>query len=838
MNATLGQGRGVRRICERRWARWMFTLISFVVPTSAALTVTTAMAAAAYPDEGVTVVNVTDDVLVAQPKRLGINVGAPEPYGAAQLMKNIVPNPGFEAGVFSMIFHAGEGADARRVPQAFWDTEWNNDEYGVGQPAGFWDGAEYEIVYGPAKGRTGRVERFVQEGNESVFYLDGDGAAPVLHDVILVRRGDVPAAPETASAHPDKTTTRPGSPGKQSLRLSYPGEMWQAAYVQYFDSYGRDADPTAGKLLRVEGTWRLEFWAKGGNGGAEMRAEFLREGIEPFINSTFTLSGEWAHYEVELNVPAGVDAPKKQGEEQAILALGFYLPRGGEAWIDDVSLSKASDNTTAFTDTLLKRYGELRPGILRFWAEQAGNDLDNQLAEPWKRGPHGFRPQERFATGWCYSLPEFLALCEATGAEPWYVIPPAFSPADLRNLIAYLAAAPISEPYALRRVSHNHTKPWTDVFKTIHLEFGNEMWGSAAGGDPFMGASALGGERLGALAQDRLAILKSSPFYDAQQFDLIVGGQYGSPGVQETLGATCANATSIALAPYFGQFDQLLPEAQLYASLFARPFCEVSGGAMRQCRECMQKSGRVTPFSIYEINFHTTEGPAPETLRNDIVAGMAGGVALPLSMLVYLRELGIVNQCAFTTAQYSFGIGDGQHVRLWGLLRDLESTARKRPTWLGVELVNRAIAGDMVATLQSGANPRWTQPCGNGIDAAATVSYIQPFAFQNGVKRSLVLFNCSLANALPVRLQLPVQPENSAVHQWLASDDIRDNNENSERIRIRTEVLAGFRNPFTMTLPPHSVHVIQWQAANAGKIGEQPRRIKWTGGRPRLQPAQ
>lgn len=837
MNATLGQGRGVRRMRERRWARYVLAISSFAIPISAALTVTAAMAATAYPDDGVTVVSVKRDVLVAQPKRLGINVGAPEPYGAAQLMKNIVPNPGFEAGVFSMIFHVAEGADAHRVPQAFWDTQWNNDEYGVGQPAGFWDGAEYEIVYGPAKGRAGHVERFVQEGGENVFYLDGDGPAPALLDVVIVRRRQAPSFAETPSAHLDPSTARPGSPGKQSLRLSYPGETWKAAHVQYFDSYGRDGDATAGKLLLIEGTWRLEFWAKGNGGATELRAEFLREGVAPFIDSTVVLTGEWARYEVEVDVPRGVDLLSEPDGEHSILALGFYLPRGGEAWLDDVALGRSAENTTSFTDTLLTRYNELRPGILRFWAEQAGSDLVNQLAEPWARGPHGFRPQERLANGWCYSLPEFLELCEAVGAEPWYVIPPAFSPADLTNLVAYLAAAPVNEPFALRRRAHGHAKPWTDTFKTIHLEYGNEMWGSAAGGDPFMGASALGGERLGALAQDRLAMLKASPFFEPQRFNLIVGGQYGSPPVQETLGTLCTNASSIALAPYFGQFDQLLPAEQLYASLFARPFCETTQGSLRQCRDCMQKSGRVTPFSIYEINFHTTEGPVPETLRNEIVAGMAGAVALPLSMLTYLRDFGIVNQCAFTTAQYSVGIADAKHVRLWGLLRDLEATGRKRPAWLGVELANRAIAGDMVATAQSGANPRWVQSRGNGIEAETTVSYIQAFAFQNGMKRSLVLFNCSLDRPLPVRLEFPVQPEDSAVHQWLASDDIGDNNEDAERVRIRSQVLQGFRNPWTITLPPHSVHVIQWQAV-ATPNTESKRHIKWTGGRPPLQPAQ
>ncbi|WP_289474977.1 hypothetical protein, partial [Klebsiella pneumoniae] len=79
-----------------------------------------------------------------------------------------------------------------------------------------------------------------------------------------------------------------------------------------------------------------------------------------------------------------------------------------------------------------------------------------------------------------------------------------------------------------------------------------------------------------------------------------------------------------------------------------------------------------------------TGGPAPHAVRDNFVAGLGAGLALPLAMLSYQRDLGINTQCAFTALGYSFKYGYGaiDYVRLWGMLRDVASTGRKRPTWL------------------------------------------------------------------------------------------------------------------------------------------------------------
>jgi hypothetical protein len=457
-----------------------------------------------------------------------------------------------------------------------------------------------------------------------------------------------------------------------------------------------------------------------------------------------------------------------------------------------------------------------------------------QLAEPWARKTQGYRPHNRVPSAYSYSLHEFLELCVEVGAEPWYVIPPTFSPEDMDGLAEYLAApADGSHPYADHRAALGQTAPWTDVFPVIHLEFGNELWGAASGSDPFMGASLLGGTRLGQIAHDRFGIFQTNPFYDAQDFDLIIGGQAGYPGRQGEIENNASNHDAIALAPYFGVLeDGYASDAEIFYPLFARPFDDVGAGRVRQSWDSMQSVGQGTGLSIYELNFHTTNpnDGAPIGLRNDYVAGASGALALPLHMLVYLRDLEIRDQCAFSSLQYSYRMSNDEYIRLWGMLRDLEATGRKRPTWLGVELVNRAIQGDMLTTVQSGDNPSWHQTAINGIENELDVNYVQSFAFRDGLRYAVVLFNLHLDETQRVSMSLPAPPGAQATLHQIAPASIYADNEDAEEVTIQAQIINNFSNLYQLDLPAHSVTVLTWEVPEldlTGTGGDETMYLNW-----------
>ena len=202
----------------------------------------------AQADERATVsLLVGNGTLVEDTKRLGINLGGHDRFGASQILKNFIINPGFEAGEFATIMIAAPGATAQRVQQDNWQVSWNNDSLGIGQPVDFWNGAEYEVLYGNAAGRTGHVTDFAHEDNRYTFYLDGSGAAPEAGSPIVLRQ-KIPMQDQPL-AKADKSTVPSTSPGEQSLRLLPPDIYWRPSFQYYLDSLQRQ-DASAGKMLK------------------------------------------------------------------------------------------------------------------------------------------------------------------------------------------------------------------------------------------------------------------------------------------------------------------------------------------------------------------------------------------------------------------------------------------------------------------------------------------------------------------------------------------------------------------------------------------------------------
>ena len=280
-----------------------------------------ALAATPVSGDGPTIVNITDQVVLAGAKRLGINIGKRDQYSAAQYIKNLIPNPGFESGEFGMIFIVGPGASNTRVQADNWQTNWNNDARRIGQLAGLWDGGQFEIVSGAAKGRSGTISKFTLEGGRNTFYLGGGGATPRQGDIIFVRKevagyeGDLNRFNQA-----DASQKRPGSPGRQALRLSPTGGALHS-YAVPMDSYGRDGDFSAGKLLHVRGNWHFEIWAKGNKAGDKLKIRFRRVGESTFLNEEVALTTGWQRIQKNFSVDPQADAPKGSRPNAIFLEL-------------------------------------------------------------------------------------------------------------------------------------------------------------------------------------------------------------------------------------------------------------------------------------------------------------------------------------------------------------------------------------------------------------------------------------------------------------------------------------------------------------------------------------
>ena len=770
----------------------------------------------ADPLNPLTVIEVSDEVTLANARRFGINIGARSPYGAAQYIKNLVPNPGFESAEFGMVFLTEAGADGSRVQSDNWQTQWNNEQQALGHPQGFWNNADFEVVYGPAKWRSGTVSSFTHENDRNTFYLNPPGEPLQKEDVVFVRKSiDGYRYDTNPNNRAQPGDVRPGSPGTQSLRLTPPTNNWEPSWVQALDSYHRDQDNGGSKFLIVSGDWNFEVWAKATQPGDTLRVVFQRLGETTFFDETIPLSSEWQHIKRDFSVQPGADNLLGWSATMPRNALSFEFrinPGGGDVLVDDVVLQRAGQsNPTEFTDNFVNRLTELQPGILRNWGNQLGSTLDNQLAVEFARKTTGFNPKFRIPDNYHYSLHEFLTLARLVGAEPWYVIPPTFSRADMANLAAYLNAPAGAHAYADKRASLGQTEPWTSVFDTIHLEYGNESWGANAGADPFLGASMRGGERAGQIASDRIGIFKGSPFYADGVFNFALGGQAFYPDRQAQLEQASSNHNTIGLAPYFGKnYESFGSDEEIFYPLYAHAQQSVRNSAVTQSMQKIAESGRNTQTAVYEINLHTLTGDIWLEQRNVFLAGQAASIALPLTMMTYQRDLGINQQMAYQAVQYSTLTPSGHYARIFGMLRDLEATGRKRPTWLATELANRAVRGDMLTTIHSGANPSFGQEPVSGISEWQSVPYVQSFVWREGNTYAMALYNLHLTQGQNVQIKLPHTPGSNATLSKLEAEGLYDNNEDYQKVATGSWPLGDFRNGYELALQPHSMAVIEW----------------------------
>lgn len=775
------------------------------------------------PGTSTTDVTVSNTVRVSGVKKLGLNLGGHDRWGASKILKNQLPNPGFEPGVFGTVWLARTGSTSGVYEADLWNTTSGS------QPAGFWNGAQYEIAFGPAAGSSGTVSSFLHNGSNYRFNLSGGGTTAMnQYDVMFTRR----TFPGTAyGMHGSTGTADTSNPysGAQSLRLA-PGQNFD--YVQ--DTSWRDGDQSSHKLMVVQGDWRVRLKARSANGSEQIRVRFYRDGGAPynpqFIDRTFNLTSSWATYTEDQSIAAGTDQvpdPWPAATYRPALIFRVEVPAGnaGNIWIDEVELYRVDEatNPTVYADRIVQRLQDYNPGVLRWWAGQLGETLDN-MTLPWQqRGTCGYKPSSTSPGEWNYGAHDFLHLCQYIGAEPWIVMPPTASQSDLLNFMEYLCAS--SGTYATRRINQGQSAPWSSVFSRIHLEWGNELWGGGDPGDPFGGASVRGGVRLGQCADRAFTFMKASPHYTAAAgvLNFIIGGQAGYSGRQQEIEANANDHDSTALAPYFGELQSgWSTDAQMFGPLFAKPFYDAlhANGRMYQSRQFLVNGGNGTSLSIYEVNYHTTSiiSGLPTNTRNEFVAGASGAIALPLNMLVNLVELEAREQCAFLACGYAYRFdtsggwppAQDQFVHVWGMLRDLYHYDLARPTWLGVELSNKAIMGDAITTTQAGDNPDWTQSAINGVGAATTVNFIQSFAFRSGNNYGIILMNLDLTTQHGVRLFVPGTPQANATLYRIEPANIRDMNVNSAQVTMQTQAVSNFASGYEMVLPKHSIRAIIW----------------------------
>ncbi len=590
-------------------------------------------------------VDVTPQVHVADVRRVGVNLGTWHAWGAEQLGQNVLQNPGFE-GLIDRAIVIVRSASA---------TGFTDDTPALGRPDGFWRGARFDVRTGGSAGQQGSIADSLRTGPDGYPHFRTAGPSPPLAagDVVALTRVDDAHPPVRwhggAGVQPVLGDVPPGSPGVRAIGLNATAGS-SADLVYYLDAIGQ----RAGKLLPIDGAWRLAFWTRADGTDTALQVRLLRAGTGPLVYRQLTPSPVWQ--QIVIDFVGRDDGPA------STLELRFVAAGSGRVLLDDVQLSPRDGVAGEFRRPVLDALRVLRPGLLRDWQGTQGSTLENRLAAEFARRVTRSSAHPDGAV-FEYSLPGFLDLCRSLDASPWIVGPTTFSDAEWRALARTLAArAP------------------ADRFSEVVVEFGNENWNplSRAAGIPDPA-------RHGAAAGRAFGLLHEAA--GTPGLRTAVNGQFANPARALQFLAAAPRADLLAVAPYF-----------MYAlSAGLRPeqrFAALAADDEDRFRVLADGTRGGAALAVAEVNLHATGGDAGPVERDPTVAGAAAGTALARRIL-HAQAAGARHIAAYTLAGYDAWTDDRAHfVKLWGLTRDLTGAPRLRPTGLAVALLNRAIAGD------------------------------------------------------------------------------------------------------------------------------------------------
>ncbi len=783
----------------KQLARWLAV---------AALTMAACSAKAAGRD--VTTITLTDKVLVADTVPFGINLGGDAYYSGAALTK-LRACETFEGTTYRQC-HFGPVNDSRGATT--WFTL--NDSWKQMMPAA----GRYTILSGPARGTMGRIKgistkQAKHQGQMKEFtYIEYDKQVTpdepnlgLMIEADRLRDGQMHTldgywcSKHNAIAVGD---THPGAFGCAALRLKGAHEKAHYRFSTHYQRYGE-----------TNGIWHVRFWAKAKTGEPRLTVSTFRYGE----SKELTPADQWKQYEPVIRVDK---VPEPTDPKRSDHLLFTFEATGGDVLLDDVEIWIEGDtNPTAFRDdcvAMLRTYG---PGCIRY-LQMGGSTLENVLAPPLARHAYSSQrgskvgPYERHSRH-PYSLHEMYVLCEHLGCDPWYTLPGTLSQDEMKRFMEYLGA-PSDVGYGKRRAELGHPKPWTEVFRTVHVEFGNEAWNNA-------GPYQCGGFNGRDYWKDLIATGKASPHYRPTVV-FHAAGQAANSWLNGSIMERVPNADRFSVAPYIIQsiskqeMAVLDTDDKLFRWAFAWPIWRSRDekGAMRQNGLLSKKHG--PELSIYEVNHHITHGDGPLEPRNKIVTSIGGGLNVMGNMLLMLKQHHLRTQALFSLVQHSYNAHNIGPVRLWGTALCMrKGHERYRPTFLACAMSNKVMGGNLLETTHAGANPTFT---GEGIfrwrgqiEPYGPLPVLWSYAFAEGKRRGLVLLNIDTSQAHPVAVAFDGNVRGGKATRWsLTAARITAGNEFEQaepQVKLVEDAVAGFAPGHRLTLPAHSAMALEWE---------------------------
>jgi hypothetical protein len=582
--------------------------------------------------------------------------------------------------------------------------------------------------------------------------------------------------------------------GKNALELN--GSSAAAIYKFYV---------TESNEMAIPGKWqvRLRYRAKSGS-------PTLRVDLGSGVNQTVTgVGSSWALFDQTFDFNPATVPSRFIVNVQAT---------GGSILIDDVEIFTRADTgaSTVFRDEYLAMLRELKPGTARYLVNRTDR-MENRLGS--RLDNYAVRTTGK-PDKVDFGMHEFYQLAAEVKFDPWYTLPGSLTKEEIVGLVEYLAA-PSNVGWGAKRAALGRNAPWTDSLGRIYLQFGNE-WITFAG-------TGYNGQHYW---EGLIAAAKASPHYNSKiKFVTDVqGGAAWNIGNTPSTDLVCMNSY-LMFGAYKTSIDPHNTPQKLASYLLANPwqYWTTSHSSVTRAEEIIA-AGKEP--SVYEGgNFHTTFGDASVDTINDMLTSHVGGVASVHQMLLMTKLYGARAQNSFNLSQFDFSPGGSfgdipGKVRLWGgLLDQREGSRRYRPRLLVLRAANQVIGGDLVNTVQGGAdnNVNLTVTGSfapgyeyrkDGIQSTITMKPIASYGFKQGNRRGLILINQDTVNNRTAKIQFNGTSSPATASYWrVAPDDLFADNEPERatpQVVLETGTLSSFSSGSNVSLKPGAFMALSW----------------------------
>jgi len=570
-------------------------------------------------------------------------------------------------------------------------------------------------------------------------------------------------------------------------------------------------------------TYQFTVWMKQtGIANGSVNLETTTTGLA----KNFTVTNTWQQYSYTVN---GV-IPGAAGSAVDFLKLSF--DGTGTLYIDNFTLHNTATPLYSLLPQLKQELINYKPHNIRIWSGQTNGELGTNI-DDWTDVPLQsaklWNVNQGPTTGEVLKLPVILPICDENNIAPYLICSPSFSENDFLGLMEYLGG-PTSTPYGAKRAAQGHPAPYTASLPKIYIELGNETWNMLFA--PWY--YDFNGARYPKFAQYFFNVIKSSPYYDPDKFEFVVGGFFVTPdqfGYGQEAVKKAPDAKQMLVANYIGGFDGLniptqptfadtIQKNAFYMPWITKPIIDEHVTT----RNSMTSTGFPYQLGVYEAGpgYALPDPGNPFNLSAEAIGKSLSSGMANLDAFLYQSEKGFGIQDLFLFAR---GYNWSSHTA--------ESQGLRPHThFLALQMRNRYAKGSMVTTSITNntttflplidGNNNGTYDGGYGEAASGNYDNIAAYSFKDNANYSIFILNRKTTAPIPVTINLPPGAAMSGLKLYKLTGDPTQSNSDALNFSIQEEniTIPPNSSSYSFTMPAGSIYLFNTQNQNVLSLME------------------